>query len=309
MAEHLVIGSRGSRLALWQAEWARKGLLERRPDRSVEIQVIQTKGDRLLSAPFSTMSRKGVFTKEIDNAVLDSRVDLAVHSLKDLPTDLPKGLKIGAVGPRADVRDALVSRKQTGLAGLREGARVGTSSLRRQAQLLHIRPDLRIEGLRGNVETRIRSLTTKDLDAVVLAAAGLSRLDLAHTITEYLAADLILPAPGQGAMAITVREADEPVSRAVSDLEDPASRRAAAAERSLLRALDGGCQIPIGAWAREDEKGMVLDGLVAMPDGSRIVRGRTEGGPSSAEEIGRTLSGQLLDAGARDVLARVRSGL
>ncbi len=306
MAKHLVIGSRGSRLALWQAEWARKGLLERRSDLTVEIQVIRTKGDRISNAPFSAIGGKGVFTKEIDEALLDGGVDLAVHSLKDLPTELPEGLEIGAVSSRADVRDALVSRKGENLTELKEGARVGTSSLRRQAQLLNIRPDLRIEGVRGNVERRIDSLEAKDLDAVVLAAAGLERLGLRDRISEYLAADRILPAPGQGAMAVTVRSRESGVEEIVSDLEDKASRRAVTAERSMLRALEGGCEVPIGAWAREEGSGMVLDGLVALPDGSRVVQGQTEGVASASEALGQALADQLLSDGAGEILKSLR---
>ncbi len=302
----VVIGSRGSRLALWQAAWARETLLASRPDLQIEVEVIKTKGDRILDAPFSEIGGKGVFTKEIEDALLEGRIDLAVHSLKDLPTELPDGLEIGAVSPRADVRDALVSRNGEGLDGLPEGARIGTSSLRRQAQLRHLRPDLAPEGIRGNVDTRLRKLETEGLDGVVLAAAGLERLGWSDRVAEFLAADRMVPAPGQGVMAVQVRCGDDRIKDMVSGLEDGAARCAVTAERAMLRVLGGGCRVPIGAWARPEEDRLVVDGVVALPDGSRLVRARAEGPAERAEEVGMALADKLVAQGAEEILKEIK---
>ncbi len=302
MASGLVIGSRGSPLALWQAEWARRELLALQPGLGVRIEVIRTRGDRIQNAPFSQIGGKGVFTKEIEEALLSGQIDLAVHSLKDLPTDLPDGLTIGAVGPRAPVEDALVSRNGEALDDLPNAARVGTSSLRRQAQLSHLRGDLRLEGIRGNVETRLGKLDSEDLDAVVLAAAGLERLGLADRISESLPAARFLPAPGQGAMAIEVRRDDGDVGALMVRLDDRSTRRAVTAERAVLSSLGGGCRVPIGAWARTEGGRMVLDAMVAMPDGSRLVRAQASGKPDQAEEVGLGLAEDLAAQGAREIL-------
>ena len=272
------------------------------PELDVRIEVIHTRGDRILNAPFSQIGGKGVFTKEIEEALLGGRIDLAVHSLKDLPTDLPDGLSIGAVSPRAPVEDALVSRNGEVFDDLPGGARVGTSSLRRQAQLAHLRGDLRLDGIRGNVETRLGKLDTEGLDAVVLAAAGLERLGLADRISEYLPAGRVVPAPGQGAMAIEVRRDDAAVGALMGRLDDCTTRRAVTAERAVLSSLGGGCRVPIGAWARIEGDRMVLDAVVAMPDGSRLVRARASGGPDQAEQMGLGLAEDLVARGARDIL-------
>lgn len=305
MAVGLVIGSRGSRLALWQAEWACRELTSLQPDLDVRIEVIRTRGDRIQNAPFSQIGGKGVFTKEIEEALLDGRVDLAVHSLKDLPTDLPDGLEIGAVSPRARVEDALVSRNGETFDDLPDAARVGTSSLRRQAQLAHLRGDLRLEGIRGNVETRLSKLDTEGLDTVVLAAAGLERLGLADRISEYLPAERVLPAPGQGAMAIEVRQNDGHVGGLMARLDDRSTRCAVTAERAVLSSLGGGCRVPIGAWARVEGGRMVLDAMVAMPDGSRLVRAQAIGEPDQAEPMGLGLADDLTARGAREILDAV----
>ncbi len=302
MAARVVIGSRGSRLALWQAEWAKATLLSLRPELQVEIEVIQTRGDRILDAPFASIGGKGIFTKEIEQALLDGRIDLAVHSLKDLPTELPPGLVLGAVSPRADVRDALVSRNGFGLDDLPRGSRVGTSSLRRQAQLLHLRPDLVLEGIRGNVETRLSKLETEGLDGVMLAAAGLERLGFRDRVTEFLPPDRIIPAPGQGALGIETREGDVAVAALVAGMEDRDTRLAVTAERTLLEVLGGGCQVPIGAWARLEENQLVVDGIVALPDGSRAVRDRVDGPADDPVEVGRRLADRLISQGAEQIL-------
>ena len=305
MDARIVIGSRGSRLALWQANWARDTLLAHRPGLEVEILVVRTRGDRILDVPFARIEGKGLFTTEIEERLLDGRIDLAVHSLKDLPTEIPEGLALGAVSRRADVRDALVSRQGKGLAGLRRGARVGTSSLRRQAQLRHIRPDLMTVDIRGNVDTRLKKLDEEGLDAVVLAAAGLERLGWGGRISEYLPADQVLPAPGQGALAIEVRAGDARVGEAVSDLDDEATRCSVTAERAMLQGLGGGCHVPIGAWGRIDGAGMVLDGIVAHPGDGRMVRGQVEGATDQAERLGARLAGDLLGRGGAEILEAV----
>ena len=293
-------------MALWQAGWARKALREREPGLDIEVEVIRTKGDRNLDVPFSRIGGKGVFTKEIEEALLAGRIDLAVHSLKDLPTELPPGLAVGAIPVRADARDALVSRDGSGLDGLPKGARVGTSSLRRQALLLHVRPDTRPVGIRGNVDTRLKKLESEDLDAVILAAAGLERMALSRRVTEFLSAERFLPAPGQGALAIEVRRGDTPVVERVRELEDGETLSAVTAERAALGALGGGCRVPIGVWARMEGRRLVVDGMVAHPDGSRLVRGRGDGDPGEPEDLGRKLADDLIAGGAEEILDAIR---
>jgi hydroxymethylbilane synthase len=298
----LTIGSRGSPLALWQAEWAREALTIAIPGLDADIEVIHTRGDRILDAPFSQLGGKGVFTKEIEEALLDGRIDLAVHSLKDLPTELPTGLEIGAISVREDVRDALVSRVGADLDSLREGARVGTSSLRRRAQLQYARPDLVLEDLRGNVQTRLSKMDSEAMDAVVLAAAGLIRLDMEDRITELLDPQQIIPAPGQGALAIEIRTGDDTVGAVVDHLDDSETRCCVQAERTVLEVLGGGCQVPIGVWARLEEDQMIMDGVVALPDGSQLVRGRLEGDPGRPVENGTDLAEILTSQGADEIL-------
>jgi hydroxymethylbilane synthase len=303
MPSRLVIGSRGSPLAMWQAEWAQAELRAALPDTAVEIQVIKTRGDRIQNAPFAEIGGKGLFTKEIEEALLAGEVDLAVHSLKDLPTDLPEGLEVGAFSHRADVRDAFVGRDGLGFGDLPKGARVGTSSLRRQAALLNIRPDLELVGVRGNVDTRIGKIVSEDLHGVVLAAAGLVRLGRDDRVTSFFPADQVLPAAGQGVMAIEVRVGDRPVAEAASHLSDPQATEAVQAERALLAALGGGCRVPVGAWARLVGGSLVLDGLVALPDASRIVRaqGRIAEGEAPGT-LGERVAASLVEQGAREIL-------
>lgn len=298
----LKIGSRGSPLALWQAEWARSTLQGAIPGLEVDIEVIHTKGDRVLNAPFSQIGGKGVFTKEIEDALLDRRIDLAVHSLKDLPTELPEGLEIGAISEREDVRDALVTPTGVDLESLRDGARVGTSSLRRRAQIQYNRPDLVLEELRGNVQTRLSKMDSEGMDAVVLAAAGLIRLGLEDRISERLDPELIIPAPGQGAMAIEIRSGDRDVQDAVSYINHDETRQCVVAERTVLEVLGGGCQVPIGVWARIDTEGMVMDGVVALPDGTQLVRGQIEGEPDRPEDNGSDLADILTSQGADEIM-------
>ena len=305
MLTRLVIGSRGSPLALRQAAWVRKTLLEAYSGLDVCIEVIRTRGDKALNEPVARLGGKTVFTREIEEALLAGRIDLAVHSMKDLPTRLPDGLRLEATSRRVDVRDALVSRAGHQLDGLPEGAVVGTGSLRRKAQLRHIRPDLNVEGIRGNVDTRLRKLDAGGFGAVVLAAAGLLRLGLQHRIDEFLPAQRFLPAPGQGALGIEVRQCDNRVAQALGCLHDHATHLAVGAERAMLDELDGGCQVPIGAWARLQNGVLVADGMVAVPDGSRVVRARTAGDPDECIDVGRRLSELLIERGAKEMLGEV----
>lgn len=270
-------------------------------DQEARIQVITTTGDRVQDRRLDWVGGKGAFLKEIEEALLAGEIDLAVHSLKDVPTALPEGLALVAVLPRADPRDAVVSRTGALLADLPAGARVGTTSLRRVAQIKARRPDLRLVDLRGNVDTRIRRLREGAFDAILLAAAGLTRLGRAAEATEVLEPEVLLPAPGQGAIALESREADQDVAAAVAGLHDPATGRAVTAERAFLARLGGGCNVPLGAYARPDGDGLRLQGLVARVDGSALVAGEREGG--APEELGRALAEDLLDRGAGELLA------
>jgi hydroxymethylbilane synthase len=298
----LVIGSRGSQLALWQAHWVRDRLQALGQDCRIEI--IRTTGDRITGVPLAQVGTKGLFTKEIEEALLDGRIDLAVHSLKDLPTSLPSGLRLAATPPREDPRDALVGSP---LAALASGARVGTSSLRRAAQLRAARPDLAIESVRGNLDTRLRKLDEGQCDALVVAAAGLHRLGWQARIAELLPIELMCPAVGQGALAIETRE-HGPASEICAQLEDAGTRAEVEAERAVLRALGGGCQVPIGAHARSSGGALRLLGVVASPDGTRILRREASGPALDAVRLGQELGNQLLANGGREILEEVYGG-
>jgi hydroxymethylbilane synthase len=289
----LVIASRGSQLALWQARWVEAQL--KAAGHESRIEIIKTTGDKITDVPLAKVGTKGLFTKEIEEALLDGRAQLAVHSLKDLPTELPEGLVLAAVPEREDPRDAVIGRK---LADLPPGAKVGTSSLRRSAQLRKLRPDLVVESIRGNLDTRIRKLDEGQYDAILLAAAGMKRLGWGARIAEILSPEQMCPAVGQGALAIEARAGF--VLPAV--LDHPESHIAVLAERGLLGALGGGCQVPIGAHATVAGGRVRLLGLVAAPDGSEVVRAEAEGPVSESEAIGRGLGAELLDRGARKIL-------
>jgi hydroxymethylbilane synthase len=295
----LVIGSRGSQLALWQARWVQARLAERGCESRIEI--IRTTGDKITDVPLAKVGTKGLFTKEIEEALLEGRADLAVHSLKDLPTELPAGLALAAVPEREDPRDAMVGAR---LADLPAGARVGTSSLRRAAQLRKLRPDLQIESVRGNLDTRVRKLDEGRYDAIVLAAAGLKRLGWGARISEVLEPEVMCPAVGQGALAIETRE-DSAAREICAGLEHAPSRAAVAAERGLLAALGGGCQVPIGAHARVSGGRLRLAGVVASPDGAELVRAESEGPAAEAERLGAELGARLLEQGGRRILDTV----
>lgn len=299
----LVIGTRGSRLAIWQAEWTQARLHEIAPKLTVTLQRIKTSGDKIIDVPLAKIGGKGLFVKEIEEALLREDIDLAVHSMKDVPTVLPDPLEILCVPPREDVRDALVSRDGLTLDQLPTGARIGTSSLRRQSQLLHYRPDLYIEMLRGNVETRLRKLKEGDYDAIVLAAAGLRRMGWDAEVTEYLCLDVSLPAIGQGALAIEGRRDDQFVRALLSKLNDPTTHAAVTAERALLDRLQGGCQVPIAAHAAIEQNRLSLTGLVSSTDGKTLIRDAIAGRVSDARALGVRLAEQLLTAGG-DVILR-----
>ncbi len=296
-----VIASRGSQLALWQARWVQQQLAK--TGQESRIEVIKTTGDKITDVPLALVGTKGLFTKEIEEALLDGRADLAVHSLKDLPTELPEGLVLAAVPAREDPRDAIVGRR---LGDLSRGAKVGTSSLRRAAQLRQARPDLAIESVRGNLDTRLRKLDEGRYDAIVLAAAGLKRLGWGDRIAELLKPDVMCPAVGQGALAIETCAAG-PGFDATRPLDDADTRAAVTAERNVLAALGGGCQVPIGAHATVNGGKLRIQAVVVSPDGTEVVRGQSEGAASEAERIGSTLGAELLDRGARKILDAVYS--
>jgi hydroxymethylbilane synthase len=298
MATPLRLGTRGSQLALRQAALARDALLARQPDLAVELIIITTHGDRAADVPLHLLSGQGVFARAIEEALLDGRVDVAVHSLKDLPSVETPGLEIAAVPPREDARDALVSRGDLGFAALPRGARVATGSPRRAAQLKAARPDLRIVDIRGNLDTRLRKLEREDLDALVLAVAGLSRLGLAHRVTEALPLALCLPAVGQGALAVQCRAADAATRALLAPLDDTATHAAVRAERALLAALGGGCKVPIAAHAELVGGELELHGVVAAPDGSQLIRDSLTAPVTAAALLGMGLAARLMAAGA-----------
>ena len=292
----LVIGSRGSQLALWQSQWVAAQLAAQGIETRIEI--IKTTGDKITDVALSKVGTKGLFTKELEEALLAGQIDLAVHSLKDMPTELPAGLILAAIPEREDPRDAMVG---SAIDALPQGARVGTSSLRREAQLRARRPDLIIEPVRGNLDTRLRKLDEGRYDAIVLAAAGLKRLGWESRITELIPFEIMCPAVGQGALAIETRQ-DSPLA---SLLDHAPTRAAITAERALLAGLGGGCQVPIGAHARIDGVTLHLLAVAASPDGSKVIRRAVSGLAINAEAIGRQLSLELLDAGAREILEAV----
>ncbi|MBI5281007.1 MAG: hydroxymethylbilane synthase [Candidatus Solibacter usitatus] len=299
----LTIGSRGSQLALWQARWVAARLAELGVE--TELLIIKTTGDKITDVPLAKVGSKGLFTKEIEDALLDGRIDLAVHSLKDLPTVLPAGLMVAAFPERETPLDALIGHS---LATLPQAAKVGTSSLRRAAQLKRLRPDLSIESVRGNLDTRLRKLDEGQFDAIMLAGAGLRRLGWASRIAELLPADLMCPAVGQGALAIETRDDAGQASQICSRLDHPPTRAAVTAERAVLASLGGGCQVPIGAYATVDGDLLRLRSIVIDPDSGALIADQTSGPVPDAESIGAAAAGRLLDSGARSILAAIYDG-
>ena len=296
----LRIGTRGSALALWQANHVRDRLVS--AGAQVEIATIKTSGDRFQQASVGQIGLKGVFIKELEDALLDERVDLAVHSMKDVPTEIPRGLDFPAILERQDVRDCLVSRDGGKLENLPPQARVGTSSLRRAAQLRRFRPDLTVLELRGNVDTRLKKLERGDYDAIVLAKAGLDRLGWSEKITEVIPPEFSLPAVGQGAIGVECRAADEEVRALLARFDHAETRCGVEAERALLAELEGGCQVPLGAWGRIEEGKLVLDACVLSADGTECLRDRATGAVSDPEAVGRSLARRMLEGGADRIL-------
>ncbi len=306
MTKDIVIGSRDSALAMWQARWVAGELRRAYPDNNIRIKGMKTKGDHILDVALAKIGDKGLFTKELEIALLEGTIDLAVHSMKDLPTRLPEGLVIGAICPREQPADVLVSRNGNTLETLPRGARVGTSSLRRRAQLLHYRPDLQLVDIRGNLTTRLRKLEELDLDAIVLAYAGIKRMGYEELITQVIPGEICLPAVGQGSLGIEIRDRDSETRRLVAVLDHAPSRAAIEAERAFMKRLEGGCQVPIGALGQVDGETLRLEGIVADLDGTSTVRDSLSGPASEAAALGKKLAEKLLDMGAGDILRRAR---
>jgi hydroxymethylbilane synthase len=304
-AKELRIGTRGSQLALYQANWVREKMLQMHPDLKVTLLTIKTTGDKMQDAPLAKIGGKGLFVKEIEEALIQKRIDLAVHSIKDVPTELPKELHLSAVTSREDPRDVFISRSGNGLRDLPQGAKIGTSSLRRQAQLLHFRGDLELIPVRGNLDTRLKKLEKMNLDGIILALAGVRRLGFESRITEILPTEISLPAIGQGALGIETRKEDREVEERIHFLNDPPSAIAVSAERAFLKKLEGGCQVPIAAYARMVDPILRIDGLVGTTDGKRVVIHRLEGSPDQAEPLGTELAEILLRKGAKEILEEV----
>jgi hydroxymethylbilane synthase len=311
MKNKVVIGTRGSRLALWQAEWVKSELQRMNPGLEVELNKIKTTGDKILDVPLAKVGGKGLFVKEIEEALLRGEADLAVHSMKDVPTEFPEGLHLAVICEREDPRDAFISRIEngtfaiSGFGDLAEGASVGTSSLRRSCQLLHRRPDLKIMQLRGNLDTRLRKLDEKEFDAIILAAAGVKRLGWAQRITEVLAPEISLPAIGQGAIGIECRTGDGFINDLIAPLNHAGTAVCVRGERACLKRLEGGCQVPIAAYARLSGGMLVIDGLVGSVSGDRLVRSHFEGKPEESEALGKRLAEDLLSNGADKILTEV----
>jgi len=303
----ITIGTRGSQLALWQANWVKDAVNRHHPELTVELVIIKTKGDKILDVPLAKVGGKGLFVKEIEEALLDGRIDLAVHSMKDMPADIPSGLCIGAIPEREEPRDVLITRNRLPLDGLRRGARVGTSSLRRSAQLLRARPDITIVPLRGNLDTRLKKLESGSMDAIVLAAAGVRRLGLADRITQILDGSVMLPAVGQGALCLEIKESDPRIAPVVAVLDHLPTRQVVIGERAFLKRLEGGCQVPIAGHGVIDKKGYTLTGLVCDVDGSHQIKQSQTGPETQSEQIGLELAETLLAMGAGKILERLNA--
>jgi hydroxymethylbilane synthase len=297
----LRIGTRGSLLARWQAEFVRKQLFSA-TGVDAEVVIIKTAGDKSQQASLTQIGGKGIFIKELEEALLEETIDLAVHSVKDIPTDIPSRLMFPAVCRRDDVRDCLVG---SALANLRQGARVGTSSLRRQAQLRHLRSDLDLRDMRGNVDTRLRKVESGEYEAVMLSKAGLDRLGLSQRISEVLQPEVCMPAVGQGAIAVECRLKDTEAGDILAPLDDSETRTAIIAERALLSAVHGGCQVPLGAWARIERGELVMDACVCSVDGAQIVRQTASAPPHQAAQLGEHMARLLIEAGAQSILEEV----
>jgi len=302
MKAQIIIGTRGSKLALWQADYVEQRLREEYPGLQVTQKRISTKGDRILDVPLAKIGGKGLFTKELEEEMLSGSIDLAVHSLKDMPAKVPDGLMIAAVTKRLDPGDALVSNRFSSFSELPQGARVGTSSLRRRAQLLCARPDLTMIDLRGNVNTRLRKLDEGEYDAIVLAVAGLKRLGFADRIREVLPQTMVLPAVGQGALAIETRADDKETRDMLAFLRDNETICCAEAERSFLARVEGGCQVPVGVYATAEGDDLKVEAVIASLDGRRSYRGTVNGAKADAAKLGKGLAEKLLNEGGAKIL-------
>lgn len=301
------IGTRGSKLALWQASWVKSFLKKKFPSTPIELIIIKTQGDKILDVPLARVGGKGLFVKEIEQALLTRRIDIAVHSMKDMPADIPEGLCIGAIPERENPVDVFISRNGAEFKEQVAGCVIGTSSLRRGAQLKHARPDIVIQPIRGNLDTRLKKLESENFDALVLAAAGVKRLNLEHKITEYLDPATMLPAIGQGALCIEIRNDDSTVGPMVAAMEHAPTRAVVTGERAFLKRLEGGCQVPIAGHGNISKNKFRLIGLVADLDGSRIIKGEKSGPVESSETIGIDLAEELLARGADQILETLKA--
>ena len=302
----VVIGSRGSLLAMTQSEWVREKIGFFASDIDLQIKKISTTGDKITDVALAKVGGKGLFTKEIENELLAGTIDLAVHSMKDLPTELPEGLKIGAVPLREDPRDVIVSRGSMKFSELPEGAVIGTCSLRRKAQILAARPDLKVADLRGNLDTRLKKIDEGKYDAVVLACAGIRRLGRKEVISDILDIDLVVPAVGQGALCMEIRDNDPRIEKLLAPLHHEETACSIRAERALMAELEGGCQVPVGGHASIEKGELTLCGIVASIEGDRILRAQGSGSPAEPEELGKRVAGELLSQGARQILDEIR---
>jgi len=305
LTRDLKIGTRGSALALAQARWVAAQISGRHPTCRVELVIIKTTGDKIQDVPLAQIGGKGLFIKEIETALLTGQVDLAVHSLKDMPAEVPEGLMLGAVPPREDCRDAFISSRYATLAEIPSGGRVGTGSLRRRVQLLHRRPDLEVVPLRGNVDTRLKKMATLGLDGLILAAAGLNRLGLAHTYRNCVPEADMLPAVGQGALGLEVRTGDQELRELVAFLDDPPTHLAVTAERAFLARLEGGCVVPVAALGRVTGDSLSLEALISDLEGRRVLRDNRTAPVAQAADLGTGLADDLLARGGREILAEL----
>ncbi len=299
----IVIGSRGSALALWQSNFVKKEIESKYPEIEVEIKLIQTKGDSITDIALSKIGDKGLFTKELESELSAGNIDIAVHSLKDMPTTLPKGMKISAITSRYDVEDVLIAReKGVTIHSLKQGAVVATGSLRRMSQLLSIRPDIKIVDLRGNVPTRIKKFLASDWDAIILARAGVERLQMSKYISSHIPLEEMLPAPGQGALAVEIQKSNKFAADITSFLNDEDTSAAVNAERSFLKTLEGGCHVPIGAYAEIRPNGLYLEGFVGSVDGKTVIRKKLRGSKADPGKLGKSLAKDILDNGGKELL-------
>ena len=299
------IGTRGSQLALWQANWVKHQIQAHHPDISVELAVIKTSGDKILDVPLAKVGGKGLFVKEIEEALLAEDIHMAVHSMKDMPGEIPEGLCIAAIPVRDNPCDALIARNVTKIEDLPQGASIGTSSLRRGSQMLYLRPDLDIRPLRGNIDTRIKKLESENLDAVILAAAGMMRLGFGDQITAKIDPQTLMPAVGQGALCIEARKNDAETADLLSAIHHPDTACTVLAERAFLKRLQGGCQVPIAAYAQKQGRELTINAMVAEIDGSVMYREQMQGTADDPEKLGTAVAGRLIDRGAGDIVQRL----